>query len=146
MQIHQCGFETRERTGINMEPSYAAWRIMNIIFLPRFISASRLIGDVEMKKTQSREKLEEFRTFTNPLHIKFTEQIFETQNIVLDIPSISMDGGISLDLYTSQTNAHQCLTPFSCHPKGTSNGIPRGLTRMIRHIRFNGRIGEIKKR
>ena len=95
------------------------------------LSWSRVIDDIDMKWTESKENLHRFFDNTNNVHstIKFTHKTSRTNIWMLTLPVKMI-----FDIYNKPTDEHQYLSPQSCHPKHCTKSIPYSQALRINRI------------
>lgn len=81
----------------------------------------------------------------NSIHNRTNDKVFH----VLDVLIIKENINISTDVFYIETDSHQCLIFYSCHPSHTKGNIPFNVARRICTIvsdeeRINKRLKELK--
>jgi hypothetical protein len=130
----------RTDMGTTMSPSYANIFMGNLekqiiqSSPQKPFSLSRLIDDIDMKWTDSKENLHCLFDHANNVHptIKFTHKTSRTNIWMLTIPVKMV-----FDIYNKPTDEHQYLFPQSCHPKHFTKSIPYSQALRIKCICSN---------
>ena len=81
-------------------------------------------------------KLQDCLNFLNRIRpdIQFSLVIGKTKLRFLDEEIKLMNGGLQTSVYSKPTDSHAYLNYTSCHPKGSKNGISKGVSLRLRRI------------
>ncbi|XP_062601156.1 uncharacterized protein LOC134262845 [Saccostrea cucullata] len=93
----------------------------------------RYLDDIFIFWNKTEDDLEKFHTVINQLQesIQFTMEMSDRQLPFLDLLLIKDDTKIITDLYCKETDSHQYLDFYSCHPSHTKRNIPYNMARRI---------------